>query len=304
MLDSRKMYTILIVFIVAMFFIVTGAVFYANDTDNNITSETETQIPVDDTQENPRIKQKKVSVEPSVETKTNDIVEKRAAKEDYIAYLNSILNNKWKSICNNNSTEPVASYELVLTPSGGITNYRVKETGINYGKYKNILTRVINNLAPLKPLPEDIENPSFSLVFQNNGSVLVSLSETNQENLSNIDNKTAYMSYLSEALTEKWEQESKQTDSEELVEGFLLALNSDGSVISLKTQDIGSYVGEYTDVINQIVNNLAPYKPLPSDFENDETVFNLNFLANGKVTIEERVQTEDYLSNKKVEEEA
>ena len=291
MLDTKKMYTILIVFIVAMFFLVTGAVFYAKDSANSAEPVKEDSIEAPIEEQSPDITESDAveNTEQKQEETEVSVVPQQAEtlnKEAYVLYLDHLLDKKWESICKYGSAELVASYEVAVSRDGRINSYKLNESGVNYAKYKNILTRVIKNLAPLKPLPNEFAGSEavFKLEFMNEGTVLTSFIDPNSS--SSQDNSSDYTSYLSDTLSDKWIDICAEDGSEDIVESFLLTLNSDGSVKHLVSNSQGKAVGKYSSSINDIINSSAPYRTLPANFENNEAVLNLNFLANGVVTVD------------------
>ena len=186
MLDTKKMYTILIVFIVAMFFLVTGAVFYAKDSANSAEPVKEDSIEAPIEEQSPDITESDAveNTEQKQEETEVSVVPQQAEtlnKEAYVLYLDHLLDKKWESICKNGSAELVASYEVAVSRDGRINSYKLNESGVNYAKYKNILTRVIKNLAPLKPLPNEFAGSEavFKLEFMNEGTVLTSFIDPN-----------------------------------------------------------------------------------------------------------------------------
>ena len=285
---KNKIYLTFSIVVVIIFFIVASATYLGNKSKQTESAEE----PVTQVQPSSNIDSEGEKIEEPIiverEKSATPAPKKEISIEEYVSYLEQIFNKKWKSICEKQGDKLVAEYALIINKDGTLLSYHVAEEGENFGKYKNVIARVIKNLSPYKPLPAGFSNNDSVLMisFNNNGQVNVKVTEKPVQT-EGVWNKSAYASYLTDLLSPKWQDVYlSEEDEMKLVEKFLLALKPDGTIFYIDSLREGEYVGQYTGVIEKIIKDSAPYKQIPADFSDNEAIMQLSFYSNGQVLID------------------
>lgn len=99
-----------------------------------------------------------------------------------------------------------------------------------------------------------------------------------------IETKNEYISYLEKILTQKWKNIQKDGTGK-LIDSFILVLDQSGKIKGIYCNFDGNEHGKRAKIIERLVRNMEPFKPLPKDFNGEDGVFNLSFYDNGLVYV-------------------